>query len=413
MDLANFDLNFSFSISDVESSQTASEDDRSTQPYSQSQPQALPQAQAQGHEEDIVWVNSGLTDEDYLANPVALDDDYLPEAENPLDEDYLPDQEQHNDDHEIESDTDEQDEGGEDQEPQGRLPQRSRFAEMDASGLQDFIVQQANPRTRRKTKGHVRLFREFLESKGETRAPHDIQHDVLNDLLALFFVTVRKEAVDDPDYEPSSLKGMQSSIERHLKENNYGASIITSGAFFGSREAIKSRCKELKKSGKGNRQFRKRAPTQAELDTMWQTGALGSGSPKSLQQTMWWIMCTRFGKRGNEENRTLQWGDVRVEKSATGLKYPVSKERVTKTRQGDNCSDVTSHVKVFEEKGDPACPVLLFETFATRRPEEMRQNGTPFYLQPKFYSSVDQMQKDPTWYKRQVRINIFDLHQSS
>ena len=131
-----------------------------------------------------MWVISGLTDDDYLANPVALDDDYLSEAENPLDdylpenplddylpeaenplddflpeaesenpldEDYLPDQEQHNDDHE--SDTDEQDEGGEDQEPQGRLPQISRFAEMDASGLQDFIVQQANPRTRRKTKG--------------------------------------------------------------------------------------------------------------------------------------------------------------------------------------------------------------------------------------------------------------------
>ena len=171
--------------------------------------------------------------------------------------------------------------------------------------------------------------------------------------------------VDDQDYEPSTLEGMQSSIGRHVKEKHYGTSIITSGAFFGSREAIKSRCKELKKSGKGNRQFIKRAPTQAELDTMWQTGALGSEYPKSLQQTMWWIMCTRFGKRGNEENRTLQWGDDRVEKSATGLKYLVSKERVTKTRPDDNCSDVTSHVKVFEEKGDPACPVAIFDPFST------------------------------------------------
>ena len=34
--------------------------------------------------------------------------------------------------------------------------------------------------------------------------------------------------MDDPDYEPSSLKGMQSSIERHLKENNYGASVAPS-----------------------------------------------------------------------------------------------------------------------------------------------------------------------------------------
>ena len=86
----------------------------------------------------------------------------------------------------------------------------------------------------------------------------------------------------------------------------------------------------------------------------------------------------------------------------------MSKERVTKTRQGDNCSDVTSHVNIFE-KGDPACPVAIFETFSTKRLEETRQNGTAFYLQPKFYSSVDQMQKDPTWYKRQVIINIFDI----
>ena len=77
-----------------------------------------------------------------------------------------------------------------------------------------------------------------------------------------------------------------------------------------------------------------------------------------------------------------KWGDVRVDKSATGLKYLVSKERVKKTRQGDNCSDVTSHVKMFEEKGDPACPVGILETFSTRGPEEMRHNGTPFYLQP-------------------------------
>ena len=106
----------------------------------------------------------------------------------------------------------------------------------------------------------------------------------------------------DDEYEPSTIKAMQSSIERHLKEKRYPDSIISSEKFFHTREAIRSKCRQLKKAGKGNRPQRKRAPSQQEVDQMWESGALGCDSPKSLLHTMWWVVNTRFGKRVNTEN---------------------------------------------------------------------------------------------------------------
>ena len=105
--------------------------------------------------------------------------------------------------------------------------------------------------------------------------------------------------------------------------------------FFESREAIASKYRQLKQGDKGNKPMRKRALTQGELQRMWNKKALGCPSPKMLQQTIWWILCTRFGKRANKENYDMRWGDLKVRKNADGLKYLVCGERATKTRHGE------------------------------------------------------------------------------
>ena len=97
----------------------------------------------------------------------------------------------------------------------------------------------------------MKVFINSLTLKGEHRSPDIIPPNELNNLLALFFVSLRK-GEGDRDYEPSSLRAFQSSIERYLKGHNYPKSIINDHAFFTSQEAIRSRYKELKKKGKGN-----------------------------------------------------------------------------------------------------------------------------------------------------------------
>ena len=128
---------------------------------------------------------------------------------------------------------------------------------------------------------------------------------------------------------------------------------------------------------------------------MWTTGALGMKSPATLQRTVWWTICTRFGKRANEENKLMRWDDVIVEKNAANQKYLTLNERITKTRQGDDCHDVIGTIKVFEDKENPdQCPVAIFEKYEEKRPKELRKFGSDFYLQPKYYTSEKEIETD-------------------
>ena len=276
---------------------------------------------------------------------------------------------------------------------------------MNQADVQEFIENQKNPATKRKTASHMKVLELFLTSRHEMRLPHEIPPIELNNYLATFFISVQKESAGadgSTDYEPVTLKGMQSSFARYLKEKKYETSILTSDVFFQSREAIASKCRQLKQGGKGNKPMRKRAPTQVELQQMWDKEALGCSSPKTLQQTIWWIFCTRFGKRANKENYDMRWGDLKVRENAQGLKYLVCGERATKTRQG-NTSDVQEVIKVYEDRDEPTyCPDRLFEQFTAKRPQEMCCDGAAFYLQPKFYTSKAAMESDQIWYKKQV-----------
>ena len=199
---------------------------------------------------------------------------------------------------------------------------------------------------------------------------------------------------------------MQSSISRHLQEQQYQHSIITSDIFFKSREAIASKCRELKKQGKGNQPQKKRAPTQSEVKQMWDQGAIGCSSPRTLQHSMWWVMSTRFGKRANKENvdkYPMRWGDVSVKKNADGLQYFVANERNTKTRQGDAPNEVKEVIRVYEDREEPAyCPVSMYQLYASKRPKDMCKSESRFYLQPKSFSSKEAMAKEEVWYKKQV-----------
>jgi hypothetical protein len=205
------------------------------------------------------------------------------------------------------------------------------------------------------------------------------------------------------------MKSMQSSIERYLKEKNYSHSIIKDLEFFGSREAIKSRCKELKKKGKGNRPNRKRVRTLAETKQMWSTGALDAGSPKILQHTISWLVCTRFGLRANTKKHSLRWGDMKVSTNNAGMKYLPLNARSTKPRQGEDCANRNTSVKVFEDKDQKySCPVALYEMYAKKRPRYILEADSKCYLQ--WFASNSTMMNDSVWYKRQICCLLYFLY---
>ena len=70
----------------------------------------------------------------------------------------------------------------------------------------------------------------FLRNeKDDEREVQDIEPAELSKHLAEFICSVRRK--DGEDYEPSSLRCLVSSIERHLKKNNYTKSIINDKEF--------------------------------------------------------------------------------------------------------------------------------------------------------------------------------------
>ena len=73
----------------------------------------------------------------------------------------------------------------------------------------------------------------------------------LDKVLSKFYAEVKK--TDGDDYEPESLKIMQSSTERYLKEKVYPVSIVRSREFHNSQEILNVKAISLRQQGRGKR----------------------------------------------------------------------------------------------------------------------------------------------------------------
>ena len=114
----------------------------------------------------------------------------------------------------------------------------------------DFLGQNENKTTLKKTLSHVTLLKEFLAEKHqESREIHLIPPADLSRYLSEFIINVRKK--DGGEYEPSYLRGLISSFDKHLRRHKYGYAIISSPEFVDTREAIRVKQKNLTSQGKG------------------------------------------------------------------------------------------------------------------------------------------------------------------
>ena len=85
---------------------------------------------------------------------------------------------------------------------------------------------------------------------------------------------------DYNDYEPSTIRSIFSSIERHLKTKSYSKSLrLMIGLEFSKlREVIKTKQKLLKAQGRGNLPNRAQALTDDDVDKLWQSSEMGTNT---------------------------------------------------------------------------------------------------------------------------------------
>ena len=271
----------------------------------------------------------------------------------------------------------------------------SRFA--DINSVEQFIEDQENENTRKKTQQNVALLEEFLTLRNESRLIEEIAPKELNAYIAEFIITVRKKDGNE-DYEPSSLRSLMASFERYLKKKNYGFSIMKDAEFEQARKALQSKQKDLKQKGKGNKPNASVALTEEEIKLLYDKQLLGTSTPEALLNTIWFNNTIHFGLRGCKEHRNMCWGDVQLRQTTNGEEFLEYSERQTKTRTGENPRDVRQiKPKMFSVPGSEKDPVAAYQLYAKKRPTEMNDSDAPFYLA---INNCTKQESSKPWFKK-------------
>ena len=123
----------------------------------------------------------------------------------------------------------------------------SRFASISDKEVKEFTEKLENENTKKKTLYDIKV----CDACDEKREIEDITPVELQEIIKKFVLAVRKK--NGEEYEPSSLRTFIQSIDRHLRKNNVGFSVLNDKEFHEVQDVLKKKQKQLKSIGKGNR----------------------------------------------------------------------------------------------------------------------------------------------------------------
>ena len=119
------------------------------------------------------------------------------------------------------------------------------FAQVSESDVEKFIEGEENIITKKKTFYDLKLVKRLLvEERHEIREIEKIPPTELDSYLSQFVLAARTKT--GKDYEPSSLRGILASVERHLSRSSYGKTIFKDNGLTKTRDALKAKQKQLK-----------------------------------------------------------------------------------------------------------------------------------------------------------------------
>ena len=99
-----------------------------------------------------------------------------------------------------------------------------RFVQVNDSDIDNFLNENENENTIKKTNQDLKTVRQYLTAKlNENRPLSSIPPTELCTILCKFVIGVRK--IDGSEYEPNTIAGIRCSVDRHLRQNNYGFTI--------------------------------------------------------------------------------------------------------------------------------------------------------------------------------------------
>ena len=269
----------------------------------------------------------------------------------------------------------------------------SRFPVVSNEDIEELKSVAANKNTSRSTKQRTNVFNSWCSSRHldiniETMAPEE-----LDKVLSKFYAEVKKK--DGDDYEPESLKIMQSSIERYLKEKGYPVSIVRSREFHNSQEILNAKAISLRQQGRGKRPNKSQPLTPDEESALWEKGQLGDFNGKVLTNVNFKNLTEQLGLRGRQEHYDAYVEDLVVRQREDGSEVVEFRAGPTKTRNGGLViRRRTTPQVICSTDGGEHDPVRLFKLWLSKRPEGMKDNG-PLYL-----SIINRPKSKDVWYTK-------------
>ena len=284
-----------------------------------------------------------------------------------------------------------------------------RFAEVSESDVEKFFEGEENANTKKKTFYDLKLVKKFLlEKRHESREIEKISPSELDSYLSQFVLAARTKT--GKDYEPSSLREILASVERHWSRSNYGKTIFKDIDFKKKRDALKAKQKQLKRHGLGNRPKATTALTDDEIEMLLDKKLLGLSSPQALLNTVWLNNMIHFGLRGCKEQKELRWGDIVLKTDSHGKEYLEYFERQTKTRTGDDPRNQRPIRPRMYANNDAISsdrdPVHVYRMYKDKRPQSMLEpensciSGRQKLVQSTTNGSEQVKQYWKTWHKR-------------
>ena len=123
------------------------------------------------------------------------------------------------------------------------------FKQANADELQRLIDKNEDLNTKRSTNTWVARYRTWAAERGlpinlVTIPPEDLDTYHLSAIIVILFRTAQDE------YEPESLKVIQTALERHLRDSGCCYSILKDREFQKSRRVLNGKAIDLKQQGK-------------------------------------------------------------------------------------------------------------------------------------------------------------------
>ncbi|KAL3858045.1 hypothetical protein ACJMK2_012661 [Sinanodonta woodiana] len=231
----------------------------------------------------------------------------------------------------------------------------------------------------------------YLSQNGEDRAIESIPLKTLDDYISAFLNTGRKK--DGSEYSYASLRSFLSTLERYLRQKNVFQGSIFQGIHFQKCRSV-LKVKKMLCGPSKTRDFGE--ITEAALDHLYKTGYLGMSTPSALINSMLIICYQSFGLKTGVEMYTLRWKDLQVGVDEYGkefLAYVALPETASPNIQWSN-----NFLRVYATSKNPNMdPVALYRMYAKKRPDDMCEPKSPFFLA--YNPRASSYDADALWYK--------------